>query len=155
MNYKIVIVVLLAIGIVGGVYIVSNKSDEQPVSQSATQDKTVEAQAKLEPTGIDRYEVYTGSILASSKGTKRVLFFHANWCSTCVEFERQIKAGGVPEGVTIIKANYDKEIKLKQRFKVNVQTTFLQLDDNDEVINRWPFGAGLSNDIAKLYEQLL
>jgi len=162
MNYRIATVILITISIIGGIFLVLNKSDDQSGLQSTAQnnstgvqDGSIEAQAKLEPTGVDRYETYSSSTLANGKGTKRVLFFHANWCSTCEEFERQIKTTGVPEGITIIKANYDKEIKLKQKFKVNVQSTFLQLDDNGDVVKRWAFGAGLKGDINNLYNQLL
>lgn len=148
MKIKVIIVALI---LLGGFSVIALSGGQEGDSNSTNSNSNERPSIS---TGVDRYVVYDESVLASTAGTKRVLFFHATWCSTCNEFERQIKKSGVPEGLTIIKADYDSDFELRKRYKVNVQSTFVLLDENDEVVQRWPFGSGLK-DISDLYEQVI
>jgi len=59
---------------------------------------------------------------------KVVLFFAATWCPTCQRADKNLKASGVPAGLTVVKADYDDERELKKTYGVTVQHTFVQVD---------------------------
>jgi thiol:disulfide interchange protein len=101
------------------------------------------------------YQEYSEAALASAVDTKRVVFFHAPWCSTCNAFEKEILEQGVPDGITILKADYDNDTDLRQQYNVRLQSTFVLLDTEGNVEQTWPFGQGLSGDISNLYDQVL
>ncbi|WP_404430359.1 thioredoxin family protein [Microbacterium lacus] len=81
------------------------------------------------------YVDYSDAALAAAEGA-RVLFFHAPWCPQCRALEEDIEANGVPDGVTILKVDYDSQQDLRQRYDVRLQTTLVALDDAGD-------GAGL------------
>lgn len=57
-----------------------------------------------------------------------LLFFHAPWCPQCRSVESDILAQGVPDGLTIIKVDYDSRQDLRQQYGVTLQTTFVEVD---------------------------
>jgi thiol-disulfide isomerase/thioredoxin len=75
------------------------------------------------------YVPFTDEALASAEGA-RVLFFHASWCPSCRALEESILAAGVPDGVTILKVDYDSRQDLRQQHGVRQQTTVVLLDEN-------------------------
>ena len=75
------------------------------------------------------YVEYSESALAAAEGT-RVLFFHATWCPQCRALDDDIVAQGVPDGVTVLKVDYDTQQDLRQRYDVRQQTTVVALDDS-------------------------
>ncbi|GAA1467300.1 thioredoxin family protein [Microbacterium thalassium] len=77
------------------------------------------------------YVEYSEAALASAEGT-RVLFFHATWCPKCRSLEASILEEGVPDGVTILKVDYDSNNALRQRYDVRQQTTVVALDEDGE-----------------------
>lgn len=87
--------------------------------------------AVLEPGA---YVDYREGIIAETPGVK-VLFFHAPWCPQCRAVEASIQAGDIPDGVTIIKADYDTEIGLRQQYGVTLQTTVVYVDDDGELLS--------------------
>jgi thioredoxin-related protein len=129
--------------------IVSTSSSEQ------SENEVVELEAPEEPAVDTGYIAYSEQNLASTKDSRQVIFFHAPWCSTCNAFEKEIVAQGVPEGITILKADFDNETDLKQKYEVRLQSTFVLLDADGAVERTWPFGQGLSNDISNLYDQVI
>lgn len=102
----------------------------------------------------ERYETYSEEKFVASADTERVIFFHASWCPTCISHDRDIKAAGVPEGITIFRADYDKDLDLRRKYNVAIQSTFVHIDANGDVVKTWPFGTGFS-DPADLYSQIL
>lgn len=74
------------------------------------------------------YTDYSEAAIATTKGTK-LLFFHAPWCPQCRQIEASIKSGGIPSGVTIFKIDYDSNQKLREKYGVTLQTTFVKIDD--------------------------
>jgi len=171
-------IIIAAVGlvVVTGVFLVlsgSSKEETSDVSTSSTgasvaetetaaenptqQTKEVESEeavgdiSALTNAGTARFVEYDDRAIAASSGTKRVLFFHADWCSLCVYYEGQILDQGVPSGITIIKANYDTEKELKKQYGINVQSTFVLLDENGDAVQTWPFAAGLK-EIQDLYD---
>jgi thioredoxin 1 len=57
------------------------------------------------------------------------LFFHADWCPTCVAAEKDILSKDIPSDLTILKVNFDSEIELKKKYEIIAQTTFIQIDN--------------------------
>lgn len=95
-----------------------------------------------------RYVEYSSKVLADTAGTKRVLFFYANWCPTCRPADANFKANldKIPEGVTLIRVNYNdsdtdaEEKALADKYGVTYQHTFVQIDKDGNVVGRWNGG---------------
>lgn len=83
---------------------------------------------------------------AAQDGTA-VIFFAADWCPTCqaadTAFSQQTDQ--IPAGVTVLKADYDTEDELKTQYGVTSQHTFVQIDENGEMVTTWSGG-----DISEL-----
>ena len=84
------------------------------------------------------YAKYDESLVGST--AKTVLFFHANWCPTCVRLEKDILAWVIPADITILKVNYDTSIDLKKKYGVVAQTTIVQVDADWNEIKKWLWG---------------
>lgn len=95
-----------------------------------------------------RYVEYSSKVLSSTAGTKRVLFFYANWCPTCRPADANFKANidKIPEGVTLIRVNYNDtetdagEKALADKYGVTYQHTFIQIDKDGNPVARWNGG---------------
>jgi len=74
------------------------------------------------------YTTYSEEAIATTKGTK-LLFFHASWCPQCRQIEASIQTDGIPTGVTVFKIDYDSNQKLREKYGVTIQTTFVKIDD--------------------------
>ena len=82
------------------------------------------------------YKDYAAADVSSTKGTK-ILFFHAQWCPQCRQLDSEIKTGPLPENVTIFKVNYDSAQELRQKYGVTLQTTFVKIDDNGNLVKKY------------------
>lgn len=82
------------------------------------------------------YVDYSPTVVASTPGTK-LIFFHAPWCPQCRALDADIKASGVPSGVTIIKTDYDSNQSLRQKYGVTIQTTIVRVDDAGNALNKF------------------
>lgn len=86
-------------------------------------------------SGAGVYEDYSDTAIADAEG-RVVLFFHAPWCGQCVQLEKDIVSEGVPAGVTIIKVDWDSNQALEEKYGVPMRTTFVELSDAGEVVQR-------------------
>jgi thioredoxin-related protein len=168
MNNMIIIAVVALLVLVGStVFLLSKDSDKNSVNISGNNISSVEP-AETTPTdstemnnqdvvnevaSAGQYIDYSEQSLASSANDKRILFFHAPWCSVCNFYEGQIEDKGVPSDVTIIKIDYDSEDELKERYSVTTQSTFVLLDEAGNIEKSWPFAQGLTS-IQDLYNQI-
>lgn len=75
-----------------------------------------------------------------------VMFFHAPWCPDCVATEASLRSEGVPDGLTVVKADFDTETDLRATYGVTVQHSFVQLD-GDDAVKVWT-GSRTGADIA-------
>ena len=82
------------------------------------------------------YEEYQEGLVASTDGVK-VLFFHAPWCPQCRMIEADIEKQGVPNGVTVLKVDYDSNQALRQKYGVTLQTTFVEVDKDGNEIEKY------------------
>lgn len=65
-----------------------------------------------------------------------VLYFHADWCSTCKRLAANLKEdiGEFPEGTIVLEADFDKELQLRKEYNVVNQTTLLVFNAKGAVV---------------------
>ena len=96
-----------------------------------------------------KYIEYVSPQTLELKNTKRVLFFYANWCSTCIPTDKEFKINEstIPEGITVIRINYNdsdtdsNEKELAKKYGITYQHTFVQIDETGDEIAKWNGGA--------------
>ncbi|MDA9128920.1 S-layer homology domain-containing protein [Candidatus Gracilibacteria bacterium] len=110
---------------------------------SGTQNKSVNGET-TEPSPetvktteqIGVYTDYNASLVGSSDTT--VLFFYASWCPSCQAADAAISGDDVvSSGITLLKTDYDSQLDLRKKYGVTMQHTFVQIDSNGELINKW------------------
>ena len=138
MNKRIlVVIVVLAAVIVGAVTVFALTRPSEPTdtprpAPTAESSDTDNTEPSPEPTSETpvatpgAYVEYSDSAISQAEGTT-LLFFHASWCPQCLAIENDIEAEGVPDGVTIIKVDYDSHQDLRQQYGVTLQTTFVEV----------------------------
>ena len=98
------------------------------------------------------YEAYGAEKIAMAETGDVVIFFHASWCPSCRSLNASIEGSmaEIPEGVTILKTDYDKETELKKKYGVTTQHTLVQVDKDGNLIKKW---SG-SPDLAAIVSQI-
>ena len=98
------------------------------------------------------YEAYSSEKLARAETGDVVLFFHASWCPSCRGLNSDIEANAnaIPEGVSILKVDYDKETELKKKYGVTTQHTLVQVDKDGNLIKKWSGSPKLSNLVSEI-----
>lgn len=137
--------IIITVGLLGAGYVYwqnSMKADQQNAEQQKTSSKT----SVSEQTGqlADEAAAQPGVFIdyssegqvASTDGV-RILFFHAPWCPQCRMIEEDINRQGVPDGVTILKVDYDSNQALRQKYDVTLQTTFVEVDANGNEVEKF------------------
>lgn len=162
MNKKIIIIVLLLILIIAVFYVerqnnqrdvevnesvvsAATPSSETEETESETQTETEtedENEIKEVRSAVagERYVNYSPELVneITNDGDKALLFFHAAWCPTCRRADKEIRdnISKIPSDVTIFKVNYDTEKELRNKYRINYQHTFVQVDRNGDSINK-------------------
>lgn len=107
------------------------------IAEEMTKETTISTEETTPPAQTDTqpgvYTDYSEEAIAATKGTK-LLFFHASWCPQCRQIEASIQSDGIPSGVTVFKIDYDSNQKLREKYGVTLQTTFVKIDDNGNKI---------------------
>ena len=121
---------------------------------------SLEGDPQMSQGGEDRYVLFTPETLTSQSETRRVLFFYANWCPTCIpvdkDFQRRKEA--IPSNVTLIRVNYNDdatdatEEELARKYDITYQHTFVEIDNQGNAIKRWN-GGGLDELLSQLTVQ--
>lgn len=94
------------------------------------------------------YVEYSPTAISSAQGVT-LLFFHASWCPSCRQIESEILDQGIPDGVTVIKVDYDSNQDLRQKYAVTIQTTFVKVDSSGNEIAKFvPYGGDLSLNLV-------
>lgn len=150
--YKVIIGLFVAVLLVGGGVTLllpdstDNPDNNENLIQSDSPSSVGTNANEFTATAVDgAYVEYSEEAFASAAGTDRIVFFHAEWCSTCKFFESDIMKTGVPQGVTVLEVDYDTNQELKDKYNVTVQSTFVLLDETGEVVRTWPFASGLKS----------
>jgi thiol-disulfide isomerase/thioredoxin len=92
-----------------------------------------------------KFVAYSAEEVAATSGNK-VLFFHASWCPSCTGAAKNLSAETAPEGLNVFKVDYDSNADLKAKYGVVSQHTFVEIDENGTMVNRW-FGSRNYTDI--------
>ena len=117
-------------------------SDAPDSTTTVDRTPTPEAEAADEPAAEPElsagvYRPYSPDAVADAGFDTTIIFFHASWCPECRAFEQSIEGSEIPDGVQILKADYDTESELKQRYDVTIQTTFVRVDGNGNELASW------------------
>lgn len=141
MNKKMLFTVLgIVLLIAASLWYLSSTRDNDDLSDTASspsRQETSEPQADTTETSTPgSYIAYSEEAVEDTKGTK-LLFFHAPWCPQCRSIETSIHEGGVPDGVTVFKVDYDTNQQLRQKYGVTLQTTFVKIDDAGNKIDSY------------------
>lgn len=98
------------------------------------------------------YEAYSADKIARAETGDVVLFFHASWCPSCRGLNSNIESNlkSIPAGVTILKADYDKEVELKKKYGVTTQHTLVQVDAAGTMLKKWSGGATLDTILSNI-----
>jgi thiol-disulfide isomerase/thioredoxin len=132
----LLIVSMIVITIFGGaayLFIISSNKDDKPQTTGSSEQTNT---SNVATTSGGAYIDYQDNVIANTHGTK-LLFFHAPWCPQCRDLEADIKAKGVPDGVTIIKVDYDTSQELRQKYGVTLQTTIVKVDDSGKLVEKF------------------
>lgn len=125
------------------------KATSEPVASTPVIVATAPAKAE-EPTTptVGKYVEYSRETFEKSSSQRRVLFFYANWCSTCRPADSSFNqnVGRLPADLVLLRVNYndtatDQEEKdLAAKYGITYQHTFVQIDAQGNAINRWNGG---------------
>jgi thiol-disulfide isomerase/thioredoxin len=101
-------------------------------------------------------ENQTGTYTPYSKNAltdkTNVIFFAASWCPTCRALDRAINENlsDIPGELTILKADYDTETALKQKYGVTYQHTMVQVDQDGNQIKKWNGGYSVEDIVENI-----
>lgn len=95
------------------------------------------------------YEEYSSEKLVNAKWNI-VLFFAASWCPSCNSSDKNFKSETVPDGLTILKLDYDTNTDLKKKYWITSQHSFVQVDNKWEMIKKWLWSRDIEDVIKKV-----
>lgn len=132
---------LVALAIGGVLYLRSSQeaerqNEQMSQKQQSSSDIDEAAMAETNDKKAGAYVGYLQPAVDSASG-RRVLFFHAPWCPQCRMIEADIKDSTIPSGVTIFKVDYDTNQELRAEYGVTLQTTFVEIDSDGELVNKY------------------
>lgn len=109
----------------------SSPATESPGVESGDDDAGDDGGDDADAAQAGAYVDYRDGIIDETPGAKAI-FFHAPWCPQCRALEESILSGEIPDGLTIIKADFDSETALRQQYGVTLQTTIVYVGDDGE-----------------------
>ena len=149
-NILFIITVLVIVGIVAFLLVSDSKEEVFiPVVETNTPSEGGEGTFSTSVSGAQgTFEDYSPEKVAQEGDV--VLFFHASWCPTCRALEGDIEKNEIPEGITILKVDFDTSTELRQKYGVTTQHTLVQVDAEGNLIQKWSGGNRLSTIINRL-----
>lgn len=126
-------------------------SDTQEMESSEESEMSEEENA-MEASSEAEYVAYSENALQEYQGKNKVIFFHAAWCTTCRALDAELSENisQLPEGTVVMKADYDSETDLRQKYGVNLQHTLVFVDDEGNQTKNNLIGANLEGLKAAL-----
>ena len=103
-------------------------------------------QELAEEAGV--YITYSTDMLGKTENT--VIFFAASWCPSCVAADKNLSSADIPSWVTILKADYDSALELRQKYSIASQHTFVSVDTQGNQLRKWVGGTTIDDIIEKL-----
>lgn len=98
-----------------------------------------------------RYADYDEASISEKGYNDTVLFFYASWCPECRAFDQVIQESNLPDGVQILKVNYDTATNLRQKYGVTLQSSFVSVKPNGDKIIYWQ-GYGKDKSVDAILE---
>jgi thioredoxin 1 len=170
-NTKIILGIVLMI-VIFGIIVLAKQDDammdkEMDNSEVVQKDDTIqedEMMKKEETEMMDEeieksdlmmkgsYEAYSPEKLARAETGDVVLFFHASWCPSCRSLNSDIEKNisSIPEGLSILKVDYDKETELKKKYGITYQHTLVQVDKGGDLIKKWSGSPTLTSLVSQI-----
>jgi thiol-disulfide isomerase/thioredoxin len=163
MNKSILFGIIALVLVAGGAYaamgsknvdnMVKDDMDKKMMDDKQMEDK--DEMMKKDETAMAKsgsYVAYSADKLAMAATGDVVLFFHASWCPSCRGLDSDINKNlqSIPENVTILKLDYDKETELKKKYGVTSQHTLVQVDKDGNMIKKWSGGSSLSALLSQI-----
>ncbi len=93
------------------------------------------------------YSDYDASKLSKAEHGTVILFFNASWCPTCVAANKNFNGSTPPDGLTLLKVDYDDATDLKRKYGITYQHTFVQVDKTGKLLKKW--------NGSKTYDELI
>ena len=169
-NTGIIIGIVALVAIAGGIYASTNKKDAAMITKDQMEQKVMEDKKMTEENSMMKkdetsmmeknstmmqagsYEAYAPEKLARAETGDVVLFFHASWCPSCRGLNGDIEKNmsSIPDGVSILKVDYDKETELKKKYGVTYQHTLVQVDKYGNLINKWSGSPTLTKLVSEI-----
>lgn len=171
---KLLIPIIIIILVIAGAWAVFGSDTEQDSADQAMQNKNANSEvAENKNTNVQmekesdsdttvdenaaRYVEYSPETFKEASGSRRVLFFYANWCPICKPADEDFRdnADVIPADVVVIRVNYndtatdDAEEALAQTYGITYQHTFVQIDANGQQVTKWNGG-----DTTELLENI-
>lgn len=157
---KNIVISLVVISLLLGGYLYTSNSRVTNTPDTMVKPETTQVEETEKPVDSitsKQYAPYTKEVLESSKVGRRVLFFYASWCPTCIpadaDFIKNIST--LPSDVTVIRVNYsdsdtDKEEKeLAAKYNITYQHTYVQIGPEGQEITKWN-GGSMRELLAKI-----
>jgi len=139
------------------------QQSEEPTVQSETEDEISNTSPTKKPEKeskpiADAESAQPGSYLTLAEyenskdrysNSDVVLFFNANWCSTCKIARDNIESDldSIPSNLAIVVVDFDKETDLRKKYGVTIQHTFVQIDKDGNQLTKWS-GSVTAEEIA-------
>ncbi|BCX13576.1 MAG: hypothetical protein KatS3mg085_108 [Candidatus Dojkabacteria bacterium] len=160
---RIAAFILLILGLAGIVLAYPSSEDDSFTQEKVEMNKSLDKaldNSEISDTNSQtnafetRFLDYDDELLQLANEYKIVLFFHADWCPTCLALERDINRNidSIPQNVLILKAPYGNngETELAQKYNVKVQHTLIQLDNEAKPKKTWVGSFRLEEVISEL-----
>lgn len=93
-----------------------------------------------EPSAVlasGRYVDYSAELVDDNGFQTTILFFYAGWCPECRGYDQAITAATLPDGLQILKLNYDDEQDLRQKYGVTIQSSFVRVNAAGDKQKLW------------------
>lgn len=114
-------------------------ASESAIGEAAVPGSSIEVAEMSTPSNsyitLEQYEANKAAYSAE----KVVLFFNAQWCSTCKSARTNFEANlaDFPDDLTIVLVDYVTALDLRKTYGVTLQHTFVQVDVNGKELAKW------------------
>jgi thiol-disulfide isomerase/thioredoxin len=109
-----------------------------PVNTESAVDQQTPSPAKAKQVSF----VDEATTNAFARQGKSLIFFRASWCPTCKIAQQDLdeNMSKLPDGLTIVTADYDTTKELQKKYGVTYQHTWVQVDSQGNLIQIWNGG---------------
>lgn len=116
---------------------ISTVTSTSSLTAGTTQTTQQTGTTTLEASAPGRYIPYSAAALERDR--INIIFFAASWCPSCRALDADIQANlsQIPANLVILKADYDAEVQLKQKYGVTIQHTLVRVDAQGNLIEKW------------------